>query len=168
MSVLRREIRQTLLELELVSQVPAASLGSSSRDSTESIGGKRPPGGVQWHDEGSDEEVKDFPQRGVEHFKRRIARVQRNAQRRLDEGVELELVERSSTASLRQILKDAKDALRAAKRQPPAKEPPFGSPQWKRHIAESKDGHGTLATRFGCSRAYIQEIRRKYRVEEAA
>jgi hypothetical protein len=143
-----RELRQVLAELELVSQVPAVNLESSGGDAGEDVGGKRPPGGLIGKDDRQDE----YPQKSVEHFRRRIARAR-------DERV------------LALILDDARQALVAARRAPaPTKEmePKRSSPQWKRYVAESEEPSSVLARRFGVSGQYIREVRRKYRDQEEA
>jgi hypothetical protein len=143
------ELRTVLAQLEMVSHVSAVNYESSGgRDAGESIGGKRPPGGILR----ADDREADYPQKSVEHFRRRAAKA-------------------TSNGALKAILADARKALEAARRQPaPDKgtEPKFGEPGWKRYIAESDEKANVLAARFGCSRAYIEEVRRKYREAEAA
>jgi hypothetical protein len=150
-AMLDRELRQVLAELELVSHVPAVNMDSSSRDAGEDIGGKRPPGGIHRQDDREDsdnpERSHHHKQKSAEHFKRRLARARGNHQRR-------------------QILTEAREALKAWKVQPPPPkdlEPERSSSQWKRYVAESSESHQTLADRFGVSRQYIAEVRRKYR-----
>lgn len=69
----------------------------------------------------------------------------------------------------RLVLTEAKEALELARRMPIPKgqEPEYGSPQWKRYIAESVEDTGALATRFNCTRRYINMIRRAYRKDAA-
>lgn len=139
---LEKEVRDVIAALHLVSHVSAANLGSSARDSGESIGGKRPPGGI---DREGDRE-REWPMKSAEHFERRLAKAY-------------------SQRALTEILADATRSLDAWKRQPaPTKsnEPKLSSPQWKQYISESIESHGALAGRFGVTRAYIQEIRKKY------
>jgi len=146
---LLRELRTVLAQLELISQVPAVNLESSGgRDAGESVGGKRPPGGLIR----ADDREHDYPQKSVEHFKRRIAKAH-------------------SDHVLEAILEDARKALEATRRQPaPVKsaEPKKDDPGWKRYIAESPEKANELAGRFVVSRAYIEKVRREYRDEEAA
>jgi hypothetical protein len=142
------ELRTVLARLELVSHVSAVNYESSGRDACESIGGKCPPGGIRR----ADDKEHDYPQKSVEHFRRRIVRA-------------------TSSRVLEAILTDARRALEAARRQPaPDKktEPKVGDPGWKRYVAESDEKANELAARFGYSRAYIEEVRRKYRDVEAA
>jgi hypothetical protein len=136
-----RELRQVLAELELVSQVGAAKTGSSGRDEGEDIGGRRPPGGIDRRD---DREI-DYPQKSVEHFRRRLRRAH-------------------SLWQLELILKDARKALEACRRQPaPSGEPEYGTPQWKRWVAESDLGPSDIARKYGVSKRYIVRIRTQYR-----
>lgn len=145
---LDHEIAQVLAQLSICSEVAAASLGSSARASEDDIGGRRPPGGED-HKGNRDPE---WALKSAEHFRRRLARAHS---------------ERTLTA----ILADAEAALTAWRRQPAStkdNEPEYGSPQWKRYIAESKESHGTLADRFHVERSYIAKIRRQYRIEVVA
>ncbi len=144
---LLRELRQVLAELELVSHVPAFNYESSGgRDAGESIGGKRPPGGIVY----TDDRAPDYPQKSVEHFRRRVATA------------------RSNRGALELILADSRDALEAAQRQPAPTGPRFGEQGWKRYVAESDEKASDLARKFGCKRSYIEKVRRLYRDEEAA
>ncbi len=153
---LLRELRQVLAELELVSHVSAFNYESSGgRDAGESIGGRRPPGGVDRAEdrvrvEPGDEKPRVL--RSVEHFKQRLAGACTN---RAVEG----------------ILVDARDALAAWRTPAPFRkgmEPKLGDPGWKRYVAESSETASDLARRFGCKRSYIEKVRRLYRDEEAA
>lgn len=142
------DLHQVLAELELVSQVSAVNMDPSSRDASESIGGKRPPGGIDRRDDLPDSDERHHPQKTVDHFRRRLECA------RTDRQVEV-------------ILTDARAALVAWRRQPaPASgDMAFGSPQWKRWVAESSLSHGEVATKWGCTRSYVQQIRKLYRVE---
>jgi hypothetical protein len=141
MSSVRHELGQVLLELELVSHVSASRPDSSGRDQGEDIGGKRPPGGI---DRRGDREV-DYPQKSVEHFRRRL--------RRAHSDWQLEL-----------ILEDAKKALQAHRRQPaPTSEPEYGTPQWKRWVAESNLASSEIARKYCVSGQYVRRIRAIYR-----
>lgn len=139
------ELRQVIAELAIVSHMSASKLGGSGRDSGESIGGRRPPGGI---DRKGDKDH-DWAMKSAEHFAKRLEKAH-------------------SERTLLVILAEARDALEAHRRQPPAKDPEVSSPQWKRWISESTESHGELARRFGVKRAYIQQVRKQYRVEEMA
>lgn len=141
--VIATEIRQVLAELEMVSQVSAAATGSSSRDESESIGGRRPPGGIIRKDDRQD----TFPQKSVDHFRRRLAHAR-------------------TDRHLQAILEDAQTALVAWKRQPPEQpgdEPQYGTPGWKRWVGECDLSHGEIARKYNLSRAYVRKIRDQYR-----
>lgn len=141
---LARELFQVIAELELVSHVSSPEPRESfSRDASESIGGRRP--GLPSFVLAIDDREVDYPQKSAEHFRRRARRAY-------------------SEATLGLLLKEASAALVACRRQPPETEPRFGSPQWKRFVAESNLSLGDLARKFGCSRSYIKEVRDKYRV----
>lgn len=142
------DLRTVIARLELCSHVSAMDLDPSSRDSGEDVGGKRPSGGVDREDDGDRELVL----KSAEHFRRRLAGAY-------------------SERTLVVILHDAEAALEAHRKQPPPQkdnEPEFGSSQWKRYIGESTESYGTLAARFGVERSYIQQVRKKYRSDEAA
>lgn len=135
------ELRQVLAELELVSHVSAARPGSSGRDTSDDIGGNRPPGGI---DRGDDREP-EHPQKSVEHFRRCLRRARTDGQ-------------------LEAVLIDARDALAAWRRQPaPSGEPEYGSPQWKRWVAESELAPVEIARKYNVSRQYVHAIQRAYR-----
>lgn len=141
-----RRLRQVLAELELVSHVPAVNLDPLTRETSgEGIGGKRPPGGIDRRDDRRDDDDHHHPQKSVDHFRRRLAHARTDEQRAL-------------------ILTDAEAALAAWKRQPAAStEPAYGSPQWKRWVAESKLSHQQVADKFGISRSYVAKVRKQYR-----
>lgn len=65
----------------------------------------------------------------------------------------------------RKVVLEAIQALQQARRAPlpVGMEPAYGSPQWKRYIGESTEDAGQLATRFHCTRRYINQIRAQYR-----
>ncbi len=135
------ELRQVLAQLELVSQVSAVNLDPTAWDTSESIGGNRPSGGINRKDDRQD----DWPLKSVEHFHRRVAKAR-------------------SEYQLGLILKDARVALEAATRQPPPSgEPLVSSPQWKRWVAETGLSLGDVARKCGVSKSYVQKIRRQYR-----
>ena len=142
MSDLDHEIAQVLAKLSICSEVSAANLDSSSRDSGEDIGGKRPPGGIDH--EGNRE--RDWPLKDISHFRRRLDRAH-------------------SEQALRAILADAERALEAWRRRPKptkAQEPIKDDPFWRRYIAESTENQQTLADRYGISQPRISQIKREY------
>jgi hypothetical protein len=139
-----RELRQVLAELELVSQVPALDYASKNQMSVSderSPGGKRPRGGV----DRKDDRERDWNLKSAEHFKRRLA------------GARSEL-------AITLILKDAKAALLAHRRQPPPPDrPELSSPQWKRWVAESAESAREIARIYNVGRTYVDRVRAKYR-----
>lgn len=143
-----RELRNVIARLELVSHVSAVSLESSDRDTSDDIGGQRPPGGLERKDERRDG-VYDgqelfFTLKSADHFKRRLETAH-------------------TDRALRQILEDAQRSLAAFQRTPIGGEPPRCDPQWKRWVAESNEADGAIAFRHGVSRQYVNRIRNAYR-----
>jgi hypothetical protein len=141
-----------LAELDLVSHVPAAQSIEGGRSAEGDIGGNRPPGGVDRKEDRQPSDPKrnaDKPERllrSADHFMRRIAKAR-------------------SEHTLGLILEDAEASLDAWKRQPApdkSNEPKYGTPQWKRYIAESAEKPNVLAKRFGVTRQYIEKVRREY------
>lgn len=159
-TILERDLRQVICELELVSHagtanydfaappegssVPAGkwAQGRVKRQRSTGSRDKGPPGGIGY----TDDKEPEFSQKSADHFRRRIARAY-------------------GEDALVEILSDAEKALVAWRRQPAptkANEPAYGTPQWKRYVAESSESHGEIARRFNVTRAYIQQVRRLY------
>jgi hypothetical protein len=138
----RRKLREVIVKIGLLSQVPAANLGRSSRSADDDIGGGRPSGGIV----AKDDFAAEFALKSAEYFRRRLARCH-------------------TPRAVVELLAEAEATLEAWRRTPiPAgQEPEYGSPQWKRYIAESGEDTGVLATRFNCTRRYINKIRQQYR-----
>lgn len=143
---------ELLARLELVSHAPTVNLSPTKGPSSdEDIGGKRPPGTDREHPDGSNlAEVSAFldsyHRRTVGYYRRRVAKCETREQR---EALRLELVG-TIEAWLRAPL-------------PVGQEPEYGSPQWKRYVAESREDPGVLATRFFVTRRYINKVRQQYR-----
>jgi hypothetical protein len=144
------ELRQVLAELELVSHVAAVNLEPSSRDASESIGGRRPPGGVDRREDRHKSDPREKPGRrdepervlrSAQHFREELARGKKRPAR---------------------LLEEAKASLAAWKRQSPPKHPLMGDPGWKRWVAESPESHADLARKCGCTRQNIREVRLKW------
>ena len=145
------ELAQVLAELDLMSHVAAVNLNPLARETTDDIGGKRPPGGVDYREDGH----RDFSTRPEDQ------RVLRSASHFRDQ------LARGRAPS--RVLLEARASLEAWRRMPPpSSEPEYGSQQWKRWVAESPLSHKELARKFNCSRGYIAQIRRQYRGDEAA
>lgn len=143
---IRAELLQVLAELDLVSHVPALDY-ESKRENKGSVsddrspGGKRPRGGA----DRKDDREREYSLKSADHFRRRLARAH-------------------SQRTLEVILEEAKAALAAWRRQPaPTGEPEYGSPQWKRWVAESKLPSSEIARKYGVSGQYIRRIRALYR-----
>ncbi len=137
-----KELSETISALELVSQVPAVNLDPTSRDSSESIGGKRPSGGI----DRQDDRERAWDMKSADHFRTRI----QNAH---------------SERTLLTILVEARQSLENARRAPkPTKQlqPERGHPQWKRFVAESKLPSNELAREHGCTTRYINMVRARY------
>jgi hypothetical protein len=61
------------------------------------------------------------------------------------------------------VLRDARATLVACRRPPaPSGEPEYGTLAWKRWVGRSDLSHGAIATKFNCTRAYIQQVRKWY------
>jgi hypothetical protein len=131
-----------IARIELKSQLPAAQAGRGSRDSSGSIGGKRPGGGINRRDD----RVPEFRLRSADYFRQRAALAV------TDESVEALIVEAEAT-------------LEAWARAPiPASQPPRpGDPQFKRWVAESPLESVELARLFNLSKRRINQIRAGYR-----
>jgi hypothetical protein len=147
-TLLRRELRQAIAELELCSHVSAVNPSPSGRDAGTDIGGNRPSGGV----DGRDDRVHDHKLKSAEHFKRRVAKAR-------------------AEQTLRAILKEAREALEAWRRQPPPKDvghPMPGDHDWKRWVGESQLPAREIARKCSVSRAYVEKVRRQYADRMAA
>jgi hypothetical protein len=141
---LLRELGQLMLELELVSQVSASQL-STSRSSDEEIGGKRPPGGLDYAGDYDDA----YPQKTKQYFAYRLRHTR-------------------DWAEIEQITAQARKAVDRCKRRPPPTDAPeWGSSDWKRWVVEHTElTHSQVAEKYNCPRQYIYKIRREYGVLE--
>ena len=145
----RRALRQAIIRIELFSQAPAATLERSSKSSEEAIGGRCPKGGISVEDDFAE----GFALRSAEYYWRRLAKCYTHR-------------------AITELLSEALATLDAWQRTPipKGKEPEYGSPQWKRYIAESDEDAGVLASRYwnpttqkNVTRRYINMIRKQYR-----
>lgn len=146
-----RRVRTGLARLEVVSHAPVRNYDGKARPSTdESQGGRRPPG--------SDAE---YPGRDLGEW----AAFQEAYVRRTPDYFRVEIAGCRTLAGLADIRREIDEVVEAWKRAPlPAgQEPEYGSPQWKRWVAESPEDAGRLATRFNLTRRRINQIRRDYR-----
>ena len=145
MSETRDRLFQVLAELELISQVSAVNMDSSGgRDASESIGGKRPPGGINR----KDDREHDYPQKSADHFRRRLARA-------------------FNDATLLMILQDAETALDSCRKSPEIwdgdLEPAPKTFRWKRMIANSPETAAVLVRRYGISERTVRNYRAEFR-----
>lgn len=144
-------LRRQLAALELVSHAPTRNYeGEGALSTAEDIGGRCPTGGDQelLGNATSDERAafrESHYRRTVLYFRREIGRA-----RTVDDLV-----------GLRSEVEAAVEAWRRAPL-PGGQEPEYGSPQWKRWIAESNEDAGRLADRFNLTRRRINQIRQEY------
>lgn len=150
---LRREIRQALAELELVSEVDAVEPRKGSRDTSEDIGGRWPSGMSKDHPDVRElEDYRAWPLKPVAHYRRRVARAR-------------------SISALEAILKDVRSALERSRRQPAptdAGHPMPGDSNWKRWVAESSLSATEIARKCSVSKRYVNKVREQYRDRMAA
>jgi hypothetical protein len=130
-----------LARIELCSHAPVANLERSGRDATESIGGRRPAGGVNRND---DRET-DFPLKSAEHFRRRLLGARTSTQ--------VALIEQDMLRTLQAFQNPAF---------PSGLEPEPGTIHWKRRIAESSLSAAELARQHGISARTVHRYRAQY------
>lgn len=135
------ELGALIARLELKSEVSAANLGRSARDSNEDIGGNRPSGGIDYQDDRDSMSVL----KSADYFKRKRARCHTDAQ-------------------FDRLIREIGLVLQAWQQMPlPAGQPPTpDDPQWKRWVAESDKNAGELARLFNMTRQHIYQIRKAY------
>jgi hypothetical protein len=153
-ALVEQDLRQVIAELSLLSHVAAASTGTSTRDAGESIGGKRPPGGIDRREDRQRAEIgvtkDDQPDRilrSAEHYRRRAERAH-------------------SLHTLEQILSEARASLTAWRRQPSSADkahPMPGDFNWKRWVAESSLPSSEIARKCSVSKRYVNRVRAIYR-----
>lgn len=149
-----RELRQAIAELSLISHASTGAYdGKITADTGEDIGGKRPPGGDV-----------DRPGRSADMDERAAWLV--SYQRKTPDFFRREREKCQTDGRLIALRDECRTVIEAWRRQPmPAGQPPeFGSPQWKRWVAESDKDGGELARLFNTTRQYIHQIRKDYRV----
>ena len=172
------ELRQTIQRIGMISHAPTRNYDGRTRRSTdEDIGGKKPPGTDReykprrpktplidtdpqsvkaWRDYEDELEAWEacYQRKTVDYFLRRL------------DGC-------YTPQAVETLLREARATLEAWQRTPIplGQEPEYGSPQWKRYIAESSEDAGTLASRYWnprtgrqITRQYIHKIRKQYRV----
>lgn len=142
-----KQLRDAILQLEMISQVPASRPGHTSKSTDEDIGGRRPSGGI----DRADDREHDFALKSAEHYRRREARCHTDGQR-LALLVE---VERTLTAWRQTPLVDGK-------------RPAMNDPRWKQWVGECEHTVTELVRWYSCSRQYIHQVRKAYSPEKAA
>lgn len=147
-SALIDEIRSLVVKIAMKSHVSAANPGNSSPSTDDDIGGRRPPGGIN-HREDREAALEGYWLKSADHFQTRLNRILRNGR---------------SEHELTVLRNAARETLTAWERTPlpSGQEPEYGSPQWKRWVAESGEDSGELARRFNVSRRYINRVRKDY------
>ena len=133
------ELRQTIAELDLVSEVPAVELGRSSKSADPS---REPYGGV---DREGDKEA-EWVMKSADYFRRKLSRAQTQEQ-------------------LEGLLKAARASLRASRRQaePQGLEPEKWTLAWRRMIANSDLPIEKLAATHCIGRRTVARYRSLYR-----
>ena len=131
--------RQAIMQLSFISHAPSANFEPSTRSSTESRTGNRPPGGIDRRD---DREA-DYKQKSADHFIKRLNSA-------------------NTLSDIRQIAIEATAALSAWRHAPLGTlEPMVGDPSFRRWVLKQTAPDSELARRKGCSRQYINQIRRQ-------
>lgn len=143
------DLRQVLVELEMMSHISAVNLNPGSRDSSEGIGGKRPPGGVDRRED------RYRPAPGETTDDERVLRSADHFRRQLAKGRNPEYV-----------LEEAREALAAFRRPPKPRDKGHPMPadfNWKRWVAESDLPSSEIARKCGVTGQYVRRIRKQYR-----
>ena len=139
---LEREMRQVLLQLELVSQGTTQAWDSEGGHAPPA---SRPPVGVDWKD------------RPVNHDARPAAMYARQYAACTTEGCR------------RLVFNEASQALDVARRAcRPGNEPPKDSIYWREEVANDPRGATEVARHYMISRRTVYDLRAKYRRGEAA
>lgn len=147
----RHELAQIIARLRTISHVNAIDYEGRSQTSetSESIGGKRPPGGIDRRDD----REPDFRLKSADHFATRAAGCR-------------------SISDYRSVLIDAQLALKAWTHPPEQTNPEWGSLAWRRQIVRDvESGRRTFdkALQFySISRATLYRYLAAYGTEEAA
>jgi hypothetical protein len=147
-------LRTVLAHLDTVSHVNSTqdySTGPIARDTSDSLGGRKPSHGAGEHPRGAKEVESfrsDYRLHSADEFKRRLAKA------------------KSDTAK-KAILSDAEEAIKAWKKSPlpgPNEMPPFADPKWKAWVAAHPEvSAASIADKTGLSRQYVTRVRAKYR-----
>jgi hypothetical protein len=156
------ELRQYVAKLSLISHVAGTSYDAkTARSTSESIGGNRPPGGDM------DRPCRpraDVGEQAWVAYRQELDAWKDSYWRRTPDYFRREFAKCFTVARLCELRDEARDTLKAWRRQPLplGQEPEYGSPQWKRSVAESREDSGRLADRFNVTRRRINQIRQEY------
>lgn len=166
MSELSAQIRQALAELELVSHAPIQGYNfapsengrgdrwrkSDHKAPIPHLGQHSQKGGDSSIPRGSDVEHPD------RHDPLELDAWRTSYHRRTIGYFLVQLEERGESPVILAEIRETTKAWRVM--QVPKGQPPdYGTAQWKRYIFESKEDSGVLATRFNCTRRYINMVR---------
>jgi hypothetical protein len=148
----RAQLQQVVVELTMVSHAPTPKYDKAGGpDQGDDIGGRRPPGSNREHPRKRDvQEFQDF----LACYQRRTPEYFRSQARRCRTVQQLEA-----------LVVEARGVVEAWRRMPipQGQEPEYGTPQWKRFVAESSLSHAELARRFHVTPSYIAKVRRAMR-----
>lgn len=180
-----REVRQAIAELSLISHVSGTSYDAKlAHDTTDDIGGKRPPGSDQEfkprapkaprepHEHADEDEWRIYDQElagwriEMEAYDEELESWRACYQRKTPDYFRRELEKCDADERLIALRDECRGVVQAWRRAPlpSGQEPEYGSPQWKRWVGESREDAGDLARRFGLTRRRINQIRHEYRV----
>jgi hypothetical protein len=156
-----QETVRWIIRLDTQSHVSAAPLGRTAKETTDDIGGRRPSGGIAYQDDRNPESTI----RSADFYRRQLQRIERDHQQDLDRGRDQDTLLLRDGQRLNRLAEQAEESWTAVARTPiPAgDEPAYGSPQWKRYVAESVETDAALAWKFHVTKQYISQIRKAYR-----
>ena len=145
------ELLQAIAELSLISHASTQQFdGERGGNSTEDIGGKRPPGGDMdrpGRDASTDERMawfSSYQRKTPAYFRRELERCK-------------------TVEQLECLGRECREVIRAWKVGPLGGAEPKSrhDPRWKRWVFESEADAGVLAHQFGVTRRYINKIRQQ-------
>ena len=155
------ELRTTIIRISLISHAPVQQYDSDggAHDTSEDIGGKRPPGTDQ--DRPRHPGPNADPKRLAE-YRDDYAAWLSSYQRKTPAYFVERLGTNPSDQRVTELLAEAKSVLDAWRTHPhvAGQDPEsMADPRWKRWVAASTLDSGDLARRFGCTRRYINKIK---------
>lgn len=140
------ELRQAVAELSTVSHARGTDFeAKGARDSSESIGGRRPPGTDREYPDRSEVDAwrESHYSHTPDYFRAEASRVR-------------------TVVELERLVVLARAAVTAWRRMPlpPGGEPAsMADPQWKRWVIEGNWTATQIVNRYGCSRQYVYQLR---------